>query len=124
MPGLVARVVLKYSNGVTLKVLIHKAEEGGFWAEVPALPGCVSQSETVEELRANVREAIEGWLLAEDGELKPGTTDRVLDGVKQVSGRELACRPSARLEISSNSRKPSYLHDGRPARAHGDSGSW
>ena len=76
---LVARVVLKYSNDVTLKVLIHKAEEGGFWAEVPALPGCVSQGETVEELRANVREAIEGWLLAEDGELKPGTTDRVLE---------------------------------------------
>jgi hypothetical protein len=32
---------------VTLKVLIHKAEEGGYWAEVPALPGCVSQGETV-----------------------------------------------------------------------------
>jgi predicted RNase H-like HicB family nuclease len=76
---LVARFVLKYSNDVTLKVLIHKAEEGGFWAEVPALPGCVSQGETVEELRANVREAIEGWLLAEDGELKPGATDRVLE---------------------------------------------
>jgi predicted RNase H-like HicB family nuclease len=79
MPGLVARVVLKYSNGVTLKVLIHKADDGGFWAEVPALPGCVSQGETVEELRTNVREAIEGWLLAEDGELKPGATDRVLE---------------------------------------------
>jgi len=76
---LAARVALKYSNGVTLKVLIHRAEEGGFWAEVPALPGCVSQGETVEELRANVREAIEGWLLAEDGELKPGATDRVLE---------------------------------------------
>ena len=48
-------------------------------AEVPALPGCVSQGETVEKLRANVREAIEGWLLAEDGELKPGATDRVLE---------------------------------------------
>jgi predicted RNase H-like HicB family nuclease len=51
MPGLVPRVVLKYSKGVTLKVLIHKADEGGFWAEVPALPGCVSQGETVDELR-------------------------------------------------------------------------
>ena len=50
---------------MTLKVLIRKAQEGGYWAEVPALPGCVSQGETVDDVRANVREAIEGWLLAE-----------------------------------------------------------
>ena len=41
------------------KVIIHEAEEGGFWAEVPALPGCFSQGETVEEMHANIREAIE-----------------------------------------------------------------
>jgi predicted RNase H-like HicB family nuclease len=51
---------------VTLKVHIHKADEGGFWAEVPALPGCVSQGETIEELRGNIREAIEGWLSVEE----------------------------------------------------------
>jgi predicted RNase H-like HicB family nuclease len=51
---------------MTLKVFIHKAEEGGFWAEVPSLPGCVSQGETLDELRVNVREAIEGWLSVED----------------------------------------------------------
>jgi predicted RNase H-like HicB family nuclease len=45
-----------------LKVLIHPAEEGGFWAEVPALPGCVSEGETLDETLANVREAAEGWL--------------------------------------------------------------
>jgi predicted RNase H-like HicB family nuclease len=45
-----------------LKVFIHPAEEGGFWAEVPALPGCVSEGETWEETLANVREAAEGWL--------------------------------------------------------------
>jgi predicted RNase H-like HicB family nuclease len=39
-------------------ILIHKAEEGGFWTEVPALPGCFSQGETVEETIANVKEAI------------------------------------------------------------------
>ena len=53
-------------RGVTLKVLIHKADEGGFWAEVPSLPGCVAQGETVEELRGNIREAIEGWLAVEE----------------------------------------------------------
>jgi predicted RNase H-like HicB family nuclease len=64
---------------VTLKVLIHKAEEGGYWAEVPALPGCVSQGETMDEVRTNVREAIEGWLLAEEGAAQAGAADRVLD---------------------------------------------
>ena len=64
---------------MTLKVLIHSAEEGGFWAEVPALPGCVSQGETVEEVRANVREAIEGWLLAEDATVQPVDADQVIE---------------------------------------------
>jgi predicted RNase H-like HicB family nuclease len=45
-----------------LKVLIHSAEEGGFWAEVPTLPGCVSEGDTLEETLANIREAAEGWL--------------------------------------------------------------
>lgn len=45
-----------------LKVVIHPAEEGGFWAEVPALPGCVSEGETLDETLANVQEAAEGWL--------------------------------------------------------------
>ena len=64
---------------MTLKVLIHKAEEGGYWAEVPALPGCVSQGETMDELRTNVREAIEGWLLAEEDTAQAGAADRVLE---------------------------------------------
>ena len=41
-----------------LKVVIHPADEGGFWAEIPALPGCVSQGDTWDETLANVREAI------------------------------------------------------------------
>ncbi len=45
-----------------LKVLIHAAEEGGYWAEVPALPGCVSEGETMDEVLANIREAAEGWI--------------------------------------------------------------
>lgn len=47
-----------------LKAIIHEAEEGGFWAEVPSLPGCVSQAETMEDLKANIQEAIELWLEA------------------------------------------------------------
>ena len=45
-----------------LRAVIHIAEEGGYWAEVPALPGCVTQAETREVLMANLLEAVEGWL--------------------------------------------------------------
>ena len=44
------------------RVVVHPAEEGGFWAEVPALTGCVSEGETIAEVLANIREAAEGWL--------------------------------------------------------------
>lgn len=50
-----------------LKVVIHEEEEGGFWGEVPAIPGCASQGETLEELEANLREAIEGCLSVDVG---------------------------------------------------------
>jgi predicted RNase H-like HicB family nuclease len=43
-------------------VVIHEDPEGGFWAEVPALPGCYSQGETADELERNIREAIAGVL--------------------------------------------------------------
>ena len=45
-----------------LKAIVHDAEEGGFWAEVPAIPGCATQGETMEELLVNLREAIEGCM--------------------------------------------------------------
>lgn len=40
-------------------VIMYEADEGGYWGEVIELPGCVSQGETVEEFRENIREAIE-----------------------------------------------------------------
>jgi predicted RNase H-like HicB family nuclease len=43
-------------------VVIHKEPTGGFWGEVPALPGCYAQGETTEELLANLKEAISGVL--------------------------------------------------------------
>jgi len=45
-----------------IKVIIHTAEEGGYWAEVPALPGCITEGETWEEVIANLKDAINGWL--------------------------------------------------------------
>jgi len=49
-----------------LKAIIHTAEEGGFWAEVPALPGCLTQADTLDELKANLDEAIELRLSVDD----------------------------------------------------------
>jgi predicted RNase H-like HicB family nuclease len=61
-----------------LKAIVHEAEEGGFWAEVPALPGCFTQGESLEELEVNIAEAIEAWLLA--AEPQDGIQDgRVLE---------------------------------------------
>ncbi len=45
-----------------IKVVVHDAEEGGFWAEVPAIPGCATRGETMDELLRNIHEAIEGCL--------------------------------------------------------------
>jgi len=45
-----------------IKVVVHDAEEGGYWAEVPAIPGCATQGETFEELIQNLYEAVEGCL--------------------------------------------------------------
>ena len=45
-----------------IDAVVHEAEEGGYWAEVPSLPGCATQGDTLEELMANLFEAIEGCL--------------------------------------------------------------
>jgi len=48
-----------------LKIIIHEAEEGGYWAEVPAIPGCATQGDTFDELLRNIYEAVEGCLSVE-----------------------------------------------------------
>ncbi len=58
-----------------LKAVIYDAEEGGYWAKVPSLPGLFTQAETLEELEANLREAIELYL-SEDPELEADETER------------------------------------------------
>jgi predicted RNase H-like HicB family nuclease len=64
---------------MTIKAVVHQAEEGGFWAEVPALPGCVTQAETMDELRSNLKEAIELWLDAEIPASDTVSTDQILE---------------------------------------------
>lgn len=47
---------------MNVKILVHEAEEGGFWAGVPSIPGCGSEGDSMDELIANIREALEGCL--------------------------------------------------------------
>ena len=45
-----------------ISIVVHEAEEGGYWAEVPSLPGCATQGDSLQELLRNLAEAVEGWL--------------------------------------------------------------
>ena len=62
-----------------LKVIIHEAEEGGYWAEVPAIPGCATQGETFDELLSNLHEAVEGCLAVDVQHCIIAETDRVME---------------------------------------------
>lgn len=46
-----------------IRAVIHSAEEGGYWVEVPTLPGGITEGETMEEAITNLKDAIEGWLV-------------------------------------------------------------
>ncbi|HEX9733321.1 MAG TPA: type II toxin-antitoxin system HicB family antitoxin [Thermoanaerobaculia bacterium] len=62
-----------------LKVIVHDAEEGGYWAEVPAIPGCATQGETFEDLLLNLYDAVDLCLSVELEEVAVSKNDRVLE---------------------------------------------
>lgn len=62
-----------------IKVVVHEAEEGGYWAEVPSIPGCATQGETFDELMNNLHEAIEGCLSVDVEPPQSEINDRVLE---------------------------------------------
>ena len=62
-----------------LKVIIHQAEEGGFWAEVPAIQGCATQGNTMEELLTNLYEAVEACLSVDLEDFELSNNDKVLE---------------------------------------------
>ena len=66
---------------MNLTVVIHEAAEGGYWAEVPAVAGCVTQTDSLEELRKNIHEAIEGCLSVEVQDIPLSGTDRIIEVV-------------------------------------------
>jgi len=62
-----------------LKVIVHEAEEGGYWAEVPAIPGCATQGDTFDELISNLHEAVEGCLSVDIRDIPISQTDKVME---------------------------------------------
>jgi predicted RNase H-like HicB family nuclease len=62
-----------------LKVIIHTAEEGGFWAEVPSIPGCATQGDTFEELLQNIYEAVEGCLSINEADLQLDSDAQIVE---------------------------------------------
>jgi len=62
-----------------LKVIVHEAEEGGYWAEVPAIPGCATQGDTFDELLKNIYDAVEGCLSVDVKDIQISANDKVLD---------------------------------------------
>ena len=62
-----------------LKVVIHTAEEGGFWAEVPSIPGCATQGDTFEELLQNIYEAVEGCLSINEADLQLDSDSQIVE---------------------------------------------
>lgn len=73
---------------MTVKAVIHKAEEGGFWAEVPALPGCVTQGETMEEIHENLEDAVKLWLEAGEPEMTRAGADQIVELRSETGNRQ------------------------------------
>jgi len=62
-----------------IRAIIHPAEEGGYWAEVPALPGCITEGDSIEEVMANLKDAIEGWLDVANSREAISSTDKIVE---------------------------------------------
>lgn len=62
-----------------LKVIIHKSEEGGYWAEMPSLPGCATQGEFIEELIQNIYEAVEAYMSIDVEDIPVKENDKVIE---------------------------------------------
>jgi predicted RNase H-like HicB family nuclease len=69
----------KQGEAMKLKIIVHEAEEGGFWAEAPSIPGCVAQGDTFADLLSNLYEAVEGCLAVDIQLIKMTDKDQVLE---------------------------------------------
>ncbi len=65
-----------------IKAIIHSAAEGGYWAEVPELVGCITEGDTMEEIMANLKDAIVGWLdVANSRNVKHFPSSNVMEAI-------------------------------------------
>jgi len=64
---------------VKLKVVVHEAEEGGYWAEVPSILGCATQGDSFDELLSNIYEAVEGCLSVNIQDIPISETDKLME---------------------------------------------
>ena len=62
-----------------IRAIIHPAEEGGYWAEVPALSGCITEGDTIEEVVANLKDAMVGWLDVANSREAIASTDKIVE---------------------------------------------
>ena len=72
-------IAFALNNDMKLKVIVHEAEEGGYWAEVPSIPGCATQGENFEELLQNLYEAVEGCLSVDVSPVQITDQDRIVE---------------------------------------------
>jgi len=79
MPMMLSHPQQSEVSVMKLKVVVHEAEEGGFWAEVPAIPGCATQGDSFEELLQNLYEAVEGCLSVDLEPLDSTDHQRVIE---------------------------------------------
>ena len=62
-----------------LKVVVHEADEGGYWAKVPSIPGCATQGESFEELLSSLYDAVEGCLSVDVQDVSVSEKDRIIE---------------------------------------------
>ncbi len=62
-----------------IKAIVHPAEEGGYWAEVPALPGCITEGDTMEEVINNLQDAIQGWISVANESQRGDANSKVIE---------------------------------------------
>ena len=62
-----------------LRILVHEADEGGYWAEAPSIPGCATQGDSLEELLENMREAVAGCLSVNVRDVPISGADQIIE---------------------------------------------
>ncbi len=85
-----------------IKAIIHSADEGGYWAEVPELVGCIMEGDTIEETMANLKDAIVGWIdVANSRKIKHfPTRDAVAATLNTVNSRNAIDSTDRVVEIA------------------------